>query len=291
MAANQQTAPDYLVIGHIAKDLTPDGRAVPGGTVYYAGLTAQRLGLQAAVATACSASDDHLLDELRDAGVWVSAKLSPATTTFTNRYDARGTRTQILSAQASPISASDLPPAWRHSEIVHLGPIAQELTPEFLNQLSPKLLGITPQGWIRSWDSEGRVSHAAQPIPAALQALDANALLVMSREDLGFDDRNVEAYAALAPITVVTAASEPATIFCTGGPHVVPAFETKALDPTGAGDVFAAALFVYYHETGDLVRAVRFGHAAAALAIRALGASGIAPRANLDEMMGSEVGN
>src|SRR5688500_1698823 len=102
MAANLQTAPDYLVIGHIAKDSTPDGRAVPGGTVYYAGLTAQRLGLQAAVATACATSDDQLLDELRDAGVWVSAKLSPTTTTFTNRYDVRGTRTQILSAQALP---------------------------------------------------------------------------------------------------------------------------------------------------------------------------------------------
>src|SRR3954447_10591197 len=44
--------PDYVVVGHCALDLQPDGSYLPGGTVLYGALTAARLGMRAAILTA-----------------------------------------------------------------------------------------------------------------------------------------------------------------------------------------------------------------------------------------------
>ena len=182
--------PDYLVIGHIAKDLldAPPGYA-PGGTALYSSLTARYLGMQVAVVTACADEDEHLLDMLRDAGVWIHRIPSSETTTFRNRYDAQGNRHQILSGHAAPIGFEDVPAAWRLSPIVHLGPVAHELDAKLASRFKVPLLGVTPQGWLRSWDDEGRVAHAAWPVPPALAALPKSAFVVMSREDLDNNPR------------------------------------------------------------------------------------------------------
>ena len=42
---------DYLVIGHVAHDLTPEGFRL-GGTTAYSALTAQALGLRVGIVTA-----------------------------------------------------------------------------------------------------------------------------------------------------------------------------------------------------------------------------------------------
>jgi len=41
---------DYLVIGHVAADVTPTGLQL-GGTVSYAGLTARALGVRVGIVT------------------------------------------------------------------------------------------------------------------------------------------------------------------------------------------------------------------------------------------------
>src|SRR5687768_2280409 len=105
--------PDYLVLGHVTKDLVGEGEdASPGGTVTYSAITAQRLGLQAAIVTACAPQDDHLLDAARREGVWVHVVDSPSTTTFRNIYDEEGKRTQVIFAQAATIHLGDVPRQW-----------------------------------------------------------------------------------------------------------------------------------------------------------------------------------
>jgi sugar/nucleoside kinase (ribokinase family) len=275
-----QTRPDYLVIGHVSKDLQPnDAPPHPGGTATYSAITAQRLGLQAAIVTALAPEDSYLLDSPRDEGIWVHAAPSLHTTTFRNTYDAEGHRTQLLPAHASPISPGDVPDAWRTAPIVHLGPVAQELPAGMADLFPPCLLGVTPQGWMRSWDHSGHVRHSALPINPALHNLPAGAVIVLSMEDIAFDSDTLGQYVALAETVIVTQAAGEALIFRQGQPAGrVPACLATPLDPTGAGDVFAAAFFIRYHETSNLTEAARFAHAAAALAIEAYGTQGIAHR-------------
>ncbi|MDQ3704663.1 MAG: PfkB family carbohydrate kinase [Chloroflexota bacterium] len=282
-----RTRPDYLVIGHVAKDVLPGDMGVTaGGTVTYSALAAQKLGVQAAVVTACAPEDEGLLAPLREAGVWVRTVPSPTTTTFSNTYDEVGRRVQVIGAQARQLSVEDVPGEWRRAPIVHLGPIAQELPTDLAGELSPgRLLGVTPQGWMRSWDEQGRVTHSAVPVPPALIRLPESAVLVLSIEDLGFSPRLLSFYANLAQITIVTQGVEPAYVYDRGTLTEAPVAPARVVDLTGAGDVFAAAFFIRYAETGNPTEAARFAHAAAACAIEGQGTSAIADRATVERRM------
>ncbi len=76
---------DYLIIGHVSKDLTADGSTL-GGTATYSGLTAQALGKRTAIVT--SASPDLNLHPLSE----VSIHMVPSqdSTTFSNEYLSEG---------------------------------------------------------------------------------------------------------------------------------------------------------------------------------------------------------
>src|SRR4029079_3197157 len=108
-----------------------------------------------------------------------------------------GHRTQLLPAHASPISPGDVPAAWLAAPIVHLGPVAQELPAGITGLFPPCLLGVTPQGWMRSWDRGGHVRHSAMPINPALYSLPAGAVMVLSMEDIAFDRDTLDRYVAL----------------------------------------------------------------------------------------------
>src|SRR5258708_37070076 len=77
--------PEFLTIGHVTRDLHPDGSFSLGGTVTFAALTTYRLGLVAALVPP---ADSELLAEFpaRLAGIGLAASPSPATPTFINSY-------------------------------------------------------------------------------------------------------------------------------------------------------------------------------------------------------------
>ena len=281
------TTPDYLVLGHVTKDLASEGDdALPGGTVMYSAITAQRLGLQAAIVTACAPQDDYLLDDARREGVWVHVVKSPSTTTFRNVYDG-SKRTQFIFAQAATIQLRDVPQEWLGARIIHLGPVAQELPGGMASHLRDCLLGVTPQGWMRSWDNTGLVEHSAWPPPPELAYLPDNSFLVVSIEDLGYDPQLIDDYVKLAPLVAVTEAADGAHLHGIEESVVVPSFELDIVDATGAGDVFATALFIRYSETGNLEESTRFAHAAAACAIEGVGTSTVPDRARVERRMGN----
>ena len=278
--------PDYLVLGHVTKDLAGEGDdSSPGGTVMYSAITAQKLGLQAAIVTACAPHDDHLLDGARREGVWVHRVNSTFTTTFRNEYNEVGKRSQFIFAQATPIQLRDVPQEWLATAIIHLGPVAQELPADMAPHLQDCLLGVTPQGWMRSWNKAGVVEHSAWPPPPELDNLPANSVLVVSIEDLGYDPQLISHYVKLAPLVAVTEAADGAHVYSSEETIVVPSFEAQIVDATGAGDVFATALFIRYSETGNLEESTRFAHAAAACAIEGAGTSTVPERATVEQRM------
>ncbi|MGH2517105.1 MAG: PfkB family carbohydrate kinase, partial [Ktedonobacterales bacterium] len=81
----RSTPPDFLAIGHATRDLLPGGAWRLGGSVTFAAVTAQRLGMRPAIVT--SAPPD-VLAALRDAlpGVPLATVPSSSATTFENIY-------------------------------------------------------------------------------------------------------------------------------------------------------------------------------------------------------------
>ena len=95
------SVPKFLAIGHVTRDVHPDGIYSLGGTVTFAAVTAYRLGLVTAIVTC---ADEQLLKELpaRLPAIGIAARVSPATTTFINQYH-DGFRTQYLRARADSL--------------------------------------------------------------------------------------------------------------------------------------------------------------------------------------------
>jgi sugar/nucleoside kinase (ribokinase family) len=278
-------APGYVVIGHVTKDLLADGGAIAGGTALYSALTAERLGASAAMVTSLAPADLDLLRLPRAEGVRCATKAASATTTFANHYQGQH-RWQEVHAVADRLTFADVPPAWRSTPILHLGPVAQEIDPTLpWSELFPDaLIGVTPQGWLRNWENAGRVIPVDWT--AAAQLLPATHVLVMSAEDVGNNTELLLRYVRLAPLAVVTAGADPATIYDHGREvATVPARPATPIDFTGAGDVFTTGFLVRYRETGDPIAAADFAHAVAASAIEAEGATGIPTRGEVEERM------
>ena len=265
------TIPDYVVVGHVTKDVVPGG-FVAGGTVTYAGLTAWRLGARVGILT--SAAPDFDLRQTFPPEVEVVVVPSARTTTFENIYQGHHRR-QYLRAVASVIGAEDVPPSWRGAPIVHFGPLAREFTPALFSTFSgAKLRGLTPQGFLRRWDSTGLVSRIEPPtLNGYLSELD---VVVLSEEDVGGDWEILDQYAAEARLLVVTRGPEGAVLRRRGARDAAyPAFSTNEVDPTGAGDVFAAAFLIHLRETGDPDDATRFANCVASFAVEGPGTTAL----------------
>ena len=95
--------PDFLAIGHVTRDLLPDGGWRLGGTVTFAALTAVRLGLRAAIATSAPPDVLAALDAVLP-DIPLSAIPTDEATTFENIYTSRG-RQQFLRGRATAAGA------------------------------------------------------------------------------------------------------------------------------------------------------------------------------------------
>ncbi len=243
---------DYLIVGHVCKDLTPGGPRL-GGTVTFGALTANVLGLRVGVVTSAPDSMQSLLAPLRVVNMECVPSDHP--TTFENVYTRAG-RLQSISSRATPLTLDHIPAKWRRASIVHLAPVADEVAPSLAWSFPGALIGVTPQGWMRQWDSAGRVSYCRWP--DATSVLRHASATVLSIEDVQGDETLVQEYARQAAILVVTRGAQGCTLFVRGQMYHLPAPQVNEVDPTGAGDIFAAAFFAHLRATSDPVAAARF---------------------------------
>jgi sugar/nucleoside kinase (ribokinase family) len=168
--------PDYLLIGHLTKDLVaehdPGGAAAstrptqvaawrPGGTVLYAGVTAHRLGRRVAIVTRHGPDLAPLADL---AGIQVHTEPSHATTTFA--FAPTGHRELRLVARGADITSADVPEKWRRAPIVHLASVFGEVPPAVATIFDTSWIGATAQGWLRGLAHRASASswpHSAPP--------------------------------------------------------------------------------------------------------------------------------
>jgi sugar/nucleoside kinase (ribokinase family) len=258
---------DYLVIGHISCDLTPEGPRL-GGTASYAGLTAHALGLRVGVVTAWGG--EVPLDVLK--GIQVSSAAVDHSTTFENIYTPDG-RHQIVHHIAPDILYENVPPAWREAPIVHIGPIAGEGKSLVDGGFSASMLGLTPQGWLRTWNGSGRVQIGSWP-EAPHMVANANAV-VFSIEDVDGNEEQIEAMASKCRVLAVTEGAAGARLYWNGDLRRFRALRVEEVDPTGAGDIFAAAFFWRLSTTHDPWTAARFATQLASFSVTRCGLDGI----------------
>lgn len=241
---------DYLVIGHITQDLTPSGSTL-GGTVSYAARTAHVLGLRVGIVTALP--EGIGLEGLNH----VSIHRIPCehATTFENIQTPEG-RLQFIHHHAPSLTFEDIPLAWRQAPVVHLGPVAREVSPGLASSFPGALVGFTPQGWLRDWNGAGRVEF--RHWPEADEIIRMAGATVLSIEDLHHDEEEVENLLQLTSLLIVTEGAKGGRIYWNGDVRRFNAIKQTEVDTTGAGDIFATAFFCRLHLTHDPWEAARF---------------------------------
>ena len=270
--------PDFLAIGHVSKDRLPSGFKL-GGTVTYGSLTALKLGLRTAIVTS-SAPDLDVQRHL--AGVAVHTVPSAETTTFHNIYR-HDRRTQLLEAAASPLTPSDVPRNWLTPRMVLLGPVSGEVSSQFARYFPRSLVVASMQGWLRRSKADGRVRPMSWDGREVMPHVDAG---VVSSEDVD-DDCLVDLWATLTPVLIVTAGREGAMLHDRRGWHHVAPFPVDEVDPTGAGDVFAAAFLVRFEQTREPMESARFASCVASFCVQAEGVEGIPTLAQVEQRLDS----
>lgn len=268
---------DYLVIGHLTRDLTLDGPRL-GGTAAYSSLTAQALGLRVGVVTAWAS--DMPLSRLRD--IPIASTHSDQSTTFENISTPAG-RIQYLRFVAPSLEYYMVPEPWRTASIVHLAPVAQEVEPSLVRNFPNALIGITPQGWLREWQGNGLVYPSEWP--EASFVLQKAGAAVISVADVDGDEGRIEEMAASCPVLAVTEGSQGSRLYWSGDVrHFRPPAVTE-VDSTGAGDVFAAAFFIRLFTTRDPWEAARFATQLSAISVTRPGLSGIPTQEEIQASM------
>jgi hypothetical protein len=258
---------DYLLIGHVTQDVTPAGFAL-GGTVSYASLTARAFGKKVGIVTSCKS--DLLLPEL--AGIPVVRKPAQQNSTFENVYTPSG-RVQHIRGVAETLTFEDIPPVWRNTPIVHLGPVAAEIDPLLAQAFPNSMVCITPQGWLRGWDGNGLISFIKWP--QAVGVLKHARVVVLSIEDVQGSEDVIQEYVTEVPVLVVTEGSAGARVYWNGDVrHFCPPREEE-IDPVGAGDIFASSFFIRYAATNDPWEAARVATQLAARSVTRRALAGV----------------
>ncbi len=226
----------YLIIGALTRDIHPNGWT-QGGTGTFA---SRALAGWDAQITIISPLDPFMQIELPPQCRLIRLP-SMETATFQNTYQGDA-RQQWIHAVPDPIHWSAISTWTRSADIVHLAPLAGEMT-----NLPPRamfdsaFIGLTAQGLLRTWNADGRIhAQAWQPTKHELNQIDA---IVVSEEDVAGDEMLVQHWADSGVIAALTRGSRGATVWHNGTRYNLNAVPTDVRDPTGAGDVWAAAFF------------------------------------------------
>lgn len=260
--------PDLVVVGHLTVDETPAGLR-PGGSALYAGLFAHRQGLRVGLLT--SYGPDFPFD-LLPPDMDVVAVPAAATTRFAITYGPGG-RQLRLRARAAALAPHHLPPRFAEAGLAYLAPVADEVAPPLARAFGEAAVGVGAQGWCRTWDGDGTVRVRPWPDPTPVLS-HVQALFLSSDDVAGWESRALDLYQEV-PVGALTFAERGALLFVNGERHVVPPAPAVEVDPTGAGDVFAAAFMIRYNATGDPWEAAIHAAVAGALTVEAPGIAGV----------------
>ena len=274
--------PEFLAVGHVTLDHVEDGRMRLGGAALYSSLTAHRLGKSAAILT--SYGEDFVGQEAIQ-GIETKAVPSPRTSSFRNIYDAGG-RVQYVYEEAASLHPGHLPENWTKARIVYLCPVLHEVPVDMGESFTESLIGVAPQGWMRTWDEAGRIRSRRWEGFESL--LGRSQMVIVSEEDVAGERGLVEAFRKHAPMVILTRAGQGAKVFAGKRTLTLGAYPAGERDPTGAGDCFGAAFLVRFVETGDMEEAGRFASCVGACVVEKEGIAGIPLREAVESRMREE---
>jgi sugar/nucleoside kinase (ribokinase family) len=233
------------VVGNVALDRIAGAQPRIGGAPYYAARALRLLGSPARLLVKCAPEDRAgIVPALAALGVPVAWRDGSRTAAYSFSYR-DGVRSMSVDALGDPWTPADIGDATMRAEWVHIGALyASEYPHETLAALARRSRVLFDgQGLVRPAET-GPLHLRGEPDPELLRHVTA---LKLAEEEAGallgeLTEANLRALAV--PEVLVTFGERGAWLLAGGRFERVVARPIAALDPTGAGDAFAAAYAV-----------------------------------------------
>jgi sugar/nucleoside kinase (ribokinase family) len=196
-------------------------------------------------------------------------------------YDDFGNRTLDLLGRADDIKFIK-PKNYSDSKAVLVGPILGEISFETIKTVRDNFDGFMfcdPQGLLRNADENGRIFHKKnEGIEETLSVFDVVKPNELEARILtGIDSRRDPYKAAKiikdwGPKIVIVTLAELGSVIYDGITYIdIPAYKTRPVDATGAGDTYMAGFTYEYLKTGDLKKSGCFASSVSSLMIEQIG--------------------
>jgi sugar/nucleoside kinase (ribokinase family) len=225
------------IVGSLSRDRV-GGEMRVGGAAYHCARALRTLGADCVVVT--KASEPWLAEALEELGVPVSWRPSATTPAFSLEYDG-DKRRMVVEALGEPWSPEEargwVAEALGGAGWVHVGPLARADFP-------PETLGELARGRRLSYDGQGLV-RPPRTGPLVLDpAFDPALLASISILKLSEEEAEAVGVEHGVPEVIVTLGPRGAVVHADGDSMHVRTRALSGVDPTGAGDMFAAAYLV-----------------------------------------------
>lgn len=262
-----------------------------GGPPAYAGLVCSRFGHDVYPLTKVGGDfpDEQAVWLARNGiALRASDRSSTKPTTKFKISNSEGNRRLSLVSRCEDLSAAQIPPDTRFGASL-VSPLAGEITTSLLTEISARsdFTFLDPQGFVRSFDGEGRVSLVPPQDRSILFKVDA---IKMDRAEAEVltgrgDPREALEKVAAAGLrkAIVTRGAESCFVLDGARVYEVEVPRATVIDSTGAGDILSGATVSWYLRTRDFLRSACFGIAASSLSLHMIALAKVDLPMSVDE--------
>ncbi|MEM1586930.1 MAG: PfkB family carbohydrate kinase [Candidatus Bathyarchaeia archaeon] len=288
---------DLITIGHFSIDfiLLPGEtkpRRRPGGPPTYTSISARKIGATVSVVSKVGRDfPEAYLKWLRRQGVDLShlrIDESSKTTSFLIRYYLDKEREMILRSRAPPIYAEDIKEL--EARAIHISPIANEVPITLIKKAAniTLTLSLDPQGLLRRFNSEGKVSLHGIDDLSFLKYIEVFKASEMELKTLTGSRDTLKALRMVrglgVKVAIATIGGGGAFISFNDRIFYIPAAQSKKfVDPTGAGDSFIGGFLAEYIKGEDVLWCASVGSSAASYVVEGVGPKGFKGRKKIYE--------
>jgi len=270
---------DFAVIGHVAIDriITDHGERIQlGGPPTYVSLVTRKLGKSVRTVTKVGGDiPDDFIAQLEGLGIDLEGMIIDGAETTRFILDYRGAERRLRVGSVcevfGPEDLAGLP------EVALLAPIVGETPASVLSNIESDMIALDPQGFVRDIRPDGTILPKHWFDESLMKRL---TIYKSSEDELRLVTGNLDSMKGLekiiglgAEVAIATKGGEGALLVVREGRYRVPALSVgKALDPTGAGDVFIGVFFSEYLDGEDPSWCSSMGAAMASCVVETVGA-------------------
>ncbi len=290
--------PDIIIIGHFSIDTiiinNTQWKAL-GGVPAYSQIIPKIRGNGGIVSIVGEDFPENWFKTIKNSGMDIQGIRIKGkhTTSFTNIYDDKGNRRQIVTYVAPKIIFEDFPNNYYNAKWIHIGPILNEIDKNTIFQLEKMgyKISIDPQGFLRKRLEDGRIIPSkwidAEEILKKIYLLKCDEKEIQKLTGISDIIEAAKSVLRIGPKMVIITRSERGSIIFSHKEFIkIPAFKPdKIVDATGAGDTYMMGFIVDYLKTNDICHAGLFASAAASFNLETKGPTNFPTRDMIEKRM------